>query len=233
MRLSDVTASPAFEDVRRTAVLEALARGEFAPGTHSDEDPAEFRPEWSGAAGSGPPFDLQSLLAFATACLGGRVDSSPADPASRLIHRIMAATRHDEIIGVLPLLGIRAIADRLGYALARFLVMAIRTSPPMGLDSLRELALWLREGARTGPIRQIGRSVLTGLLQAECRVIGGILAMNLRLDGFIQFAAISRTTGGHPHASSPGNGARRTRLSVPCRRLLDLGASLSVCRRAT
>lgn len=195
MRLSDVTASPAFEDVRRAAVLEALARGEFAPGTHGDEDPAEFRPEWSGAAGSGPPFDLQILLEFATACLGGSIDSSPADPASRLIHRIMAATRHDEIIGVLPLLGIRAIADRLGY-LHEISRDGDPNEPPMALDSLRELALFfVREPDWTDP--EIGISP-DGLLQAEWRVIGGILAMKFRPDGFIQFAAISRTTGGHP-----------------------------------
>ena len=41
MNWSDITASPDFEDVRRTAALEAFARREFAPRSTHDEDSAE------------------------------------------------------------------------------------------------------------------------------------------------------------------------------------------------
>ena len=209
MRWSNVTASPSFEDVRRMAVLEALARDEFAPGSPGDENPAESRPESSGA-GSRPPYRLGVLSEFATGCFGGSIDSSPADPASRLIHRIMAATRHNEIIAVLPLLGIRAIADRLGY-LHEISRDGDPDEPPMALDSLRELALFfVRESQWLDP--EIGISP-DGLLQAEWRVRGGIVAMKFLPAGFIRFAAISRPAGGHPplrvHGTLPKDEALR------------------------
>ena len=182
MSWSDATASPAFEDVCRTAVLQALVRKEFSPGSTSDESPAELL------------YRLPSLSQFATACVGGSVDSSTDDPASRLIDRIIAATRHDEIIAVLPLLGLRAIANRLGY-LHEISSDEDPNEPPMVLDSLRELALFfVSEPQRDEP--EIGISP-DGLLLAEWHVRGGgILAMKFLAAGLIQFAAISRPTGG-------------------------------------
>ena len=152
MRWSDVTTSPVFEDVRRTAVLEALARGEFAPSS----TPAESHRESSGAD-SRFPYEPRDLSDFATACFGASVDSSSADPAPRLIHRIVTATRHDEVIPVLRLLGCRGIADRLDY------LHAISgendpDEPPMALDSAGVGSL-LREGVaieRSGDRNQSG-----------------------------------------------------------------------------
>lgn len=209
MRWSNVTASPEFEDVRRTAVLEVLARGEFAPGPQGDEDPTGPRPASSGTS-STLPHRLRVPSELATACFGGGVDSSQADPASRLIHRIIAATRHDEIIAVLPLLGIRGIADRLRY-LHGVSLDGDPDEPPMALDSLRELALFfVREPPWSDP--EIGISP-DGLLQAEWRVGRGILAMKFLPAGFIQFAAVSRPGGDHPplrvHGTLPTDQALR------------------------
>ena len=190
MRWSDITTSPVFEDVRRAAVLEALARGEFAPSS----TPAESHRESSGA-GSRFPYGPRDLSDFATACFGASVDSSFADPAPRLIHRIVTATRHDEVIAVLRPLGCRGIADRLDY-LHAICGEDDPDEPPMALDSLRELALFfVRESQLSDP--EIGISP-DGLLQAEWRVRGGILAMKFLPAGFIQFAAISRPAGDHP-----------------------------------
>ena len=189
MSLSDVTASPAFEDVWRTAVLEVLARDEFLPGSTGDESGAEF------------PRNLPGFPQFAALCVGVDIDSSTDDPASRLIDRIMAATRHDEIIAVLPLLGCRAIADRLDY-LREISGDDDPDEPPMTLDSLRELALFLvSEPQWTDP--EIGISP-DGVLQAEWRCRDGILAMKFLPAGFIRFAAVSRTTGIQPQLRVQG-----------------------------
>ena len=65
------------------------------------------------------------------------------------------------------------------------------TPPP----SLRELALFFVSEQQCGE-PEIGVSP-NGILQAEWRVSdGGILAMKFLPDGLIQFAAISRPTGG-------------------------------------
>lgn len=194
MRWSDATTSPTFEDVRRAAVLEVLARGEFAPGPPGDENSAGSGPASSGP-GSKLPHGLRVLSEFATGCFGGALDSSPADPASRLIHRIVAATRHDEVIAVLRLLGIPGIAERLRY-LHDVSLDGDPDEPPMALDSLRELALFFVKG-RPWNDPEIGISP-DGLLQAEWRVGAGILAMKFLPGGFIQFAAVSRPGGDHP-----------------------------------
>ena len=196
MRWSDATVSPTFEDVRRTAVLEALARGEFAPGPPDDEDSAGSGLASSGTGtGSKLPHGLCVLSEFATGCFGGALDSSPADRASGLIHRIIAATRPEEIIAALRLLGIRGIAERLRY-LHDVSLDGDPDEPPMALDSLRELALFFAT-ERPWNDPEIGISP-DGLLQAEWRVGGGILAMKFLPGGFIQFAAVSRLAGHHP-----------------------------------
>ena len=135
-------------------------------------------------------------------CFGGALDSSPADPASRLIHRIVAATRHDEIIAVLRLLEIRGIADRLGY-LHDVSLDGDPDEPPMALDSAAGAGPLLREGAAHWNDPEIGISP-DGLMQAEWRVGRGILAMKFLPGGFIQFAAVSRPGGDHPPLSVHG-----------------------------
>ena len=178
MNRSDVTTSPDFEDVRRTATLEALARHEFAPR----DDPAATIVSRSITAPQ-----------FATAWVAGSVDSSTADPTSRLVGRIVAATKHQEITDVLPLIGLRAIADRLDYL--HDISGDDPDEPSMVLASLRQLALFFVSEQPHGE-PEIGISP-DGHLQAEWRVgDGGFLAMKFLSDGLIQFAAISGPAGG-------------------------------------
>ena len=181
MSRSDVTASPDFEDVRRTAALEALARNEFAPGFNRDEDSAGLFAR-----------DLPLIWPLAAEYVSGSVDSSTDDSAARLVNRIIAAKQHNEIIEVLPLLELRTIASRLNYLLE--CSEEDPDEPTMALASLRELALFFAsEPQRDEP--EIGLSP-DGHLQAEWRVgDGGILAMKFLRDGLIQFAAVSRPTG--------------------------------------
>ena len=116
MSSSDATASPAFEEIRRTAALAALARDELAPGSAHDGAPYDLPVIWqlatadiSGSIDSSaddPATRLANLITAAgqlgTACRGGGVDSSTDVSDTRLVNRIIAATRHDDIIKVLP-----------------------------------------------------------------------------------------------------------------------------------
>ena len=182
MSWSDVTASADFEDIRRTATLEALARNEFAPGFTRDEDSAES-----------PPHGLPVIWSLAAEYVSGSVDSSTDDSATSLIKRIIAAKQHHEITEVLPLLELRTIATRLNYLLE--VSEEDPDEPPMALASLRQLALFFASEPQTDE-PEIGLSP-DGHLQAEWRVgNGGILAMKFLRDGLIQFAAISRPTVG-------------------------------------
>ena len=216
MSWSDTTASPDFEDVRRTAALEALARHEFAPSSSRADGSAEFSNAslvtWPLATadfearvdrsvGDPTPVVGNRIVAatqFARAYIGGAVDSATADPTSQLMNRIVAAARHDEIIDVLPLMGLRAIADRLDYLVE--ISDDDPDEPGMVLGSLRSLALFfvseplfVSEQPHGGP--EIGISP-DGILLAEWRVRdGGILAMRFLPEGLIQFAAVSRPSG--------------------------------------
>ena len=184
------TASPEFEDVCRTAVLQALTRGEFSLGAASDDSSGDLRRPFLG------------LREFATAYGRRRVDSSTADPSARLIDQIISATHHHDVIAVLPLLGLRPLADRLSY-LQEIASGEDPDEPSMTLDSLRELALFLvSEPQCHDP--EIGISP-DGLLLAEWRVRGGgTLAMKFLPAGLIQFAAISRPTAGQQALSVQG-----------------------------
>ena len=236
------TASPEFEDVRRTAALQALAREEFSLGSTIDESSDTFsnylptRRHFSTArvggstnsptenvsptavlkaldrgkvlvslAGDESPGELSCPLAprqFATVYVGGSVDSWTDDPSARLIDRVISATHHDEVIAVLPLLGLRALAGRLSY-LHEITSGEDPDEPPMALDSLRELALFfVSEPQCQEP--EVGISP-DRLLLAEWRVRdGGTLAMKFLPAGLIQFAAISRPTGGQQALSVHG-----------------------------
>lgn len=211
MNRSDVTTSPDFEDVRRTAALEALARNEFAPAFTRDADSAESASDPAGvlqlatahldADEDGSVDDPAATLVnriitapqFATVWVAGSVDSSTADPTSRLVDRIVAATKHREIIDVLPLMGLRAIADRIEYLLE--ISSDDPDEPSIALASLRQLALFfVSEPPRDEP--EIGISP-DGHLQAEWRVgDSGFLAMKFLSGGLIQFAAISGPASG-------------------------------------
>ena len=216
MSWSDATASPDFKDVRRTATLEALASNEFAPSSTRDEDSAEcaYDPRLilqlatADLDGVDRSVDdpvttmVNRIIAapeFATAWIDGSVDSSTDDPTSRLVSRIVAATQHEEITDVLPLIGLRAIADRLDYL--HEISNDDPDEPTMVLASLRGLALFFVSEPLYVSEQQNGEPEIgispDGMLQAEWRVRdGGILAMKFLSDGLIQFAAVSRPTSG-------------------------------------
>ena len=183
MNRSDVTTSPDFEDVRRTAALEALARNEFAPAFARDDDDS------AGLL----PGDLPVIWPLAAEYVSGSVDSSTDDSATSLVNRIIAAKQHNEIIEVLPLLELRTIATRLNYLLE--CCQEDPDEPTIALASLRELALFFASEPQSEE-PEIGLSP-DGHLLAEWRVGDrGVLAMKFLRDGLIQFAAISRPTDG-------------------------------------
>ena len=210
MNWSGATASPAFEELRRSAALGALARDEFAPGLTRDDDPAAFshhrpvvRPlataciiesadSSTGARGTRLIDRIALAKLLAPACVGGSIDTSDGDPCTSLVNRILTATQHDEIIDVMPLLGLRTIAERLDY-LYEISGDDDSNGARMTLTSLRALALFfVSEPQRDEP--DIGISP-DGHLLAEWRVRdGGILAMKFLPDGLIQFAAVSSAT---------------------------------------
>ena len=102
---------------------------------------------------------------------------------------IAEATKQEEIVAILRLFELDAIADRLGY-----LQRTIADDPdeqPLTFESLRGLALFLMS-ERQLPYPQIAISP-EGNAQIEWRVgENGILAMEfLPVDGLIRFAAIS------------------------------------------
>ena len=207
MSWSDATASPAFEEIRRTAALAALARDELAPGSAHDGAPCDLPVIWQLAtadiggsidsSADDPATRLANLITAAgqlgTACRGGGVDSSTDVSDTRLVNRIIAATRHDDIIKVLPLLRLRAIADRLDYL--HKLTCDDPNEPPIVLASLREFALFfVGEPQLDEPEIGIGPD---GLLHAEWSPQGGgVVAMKFLPAGLIQFAAVFAPTGG-------------------------------------
>ena len=194
MRRSDTTGSPAFEEVCRAAVLGALVHEDLPAVLRRDESRGGFVGGLTRGTTWGGSIHAPVIREFATAGAGGRVDSSTDDSVPRFIDRIIAATKHEEIIAVLPLLGLRAIADRLAH-LHELTADDDPDEPQMLLASLRELALFfVSEPERD--TSEIGISP-DGHLQAEWLARdGGILAMKFLPAGFIQFAATSRPTGG-------------------------------------
>lgn len=101
---------------------------------------------------------------------------------------IATASAPKEIIAVLRLFGLDAIADRLGYL--RQLVEDDPDEPSMAIESLRALAIFLM-GERQLPDPRIGVTP-DGLAQIEWRFpTNGILAMEFLSSGLIRFAAIS------------------------------------------
>ena len=206
----NATASPLFEDVRRTAAL-ALTRHEFSSGSTRDE--ADQPPNWVlstanvvrsvDSSADAPATRLLDRMIdatqFATLWVSGSVDSSTDAPTRQLVDRIIDATQQTEIIDVLSLLGLRAIADRLKY-LHELTADDDPDEPTMALASLRELALFFVSEPQLDlpeldhPEIGIGPD---GFLQAEWVPLGGaFVAMKFLPTGSIQFAAISTQTAG-------------------------------------
>ncbi len=101
---------------------------------------------------------------------------------------IATANAPKEIIAVLRLFGLDAIADRLSYL--QQLVEDDPDEPSMSIESLRALALFLMS-ERQLPDPRIGVTP-DGLAQIEWRFpTNGILAMEFLSSGLIRFAAIS------------------------------------------
>ena len=115
------------------------------------------------------------------------VETPQRQPISWKRH-IKDATKQEEIIAIVRLFGLEAIADRLSY-----LQKMIADDPdeqPIVLDSLRQLTLFLMS-ERQLPDPQIGVNA-SGLMQVEWRVPeNGILAMEFLPSDFIRFAAVS------------------------------------------
>ena len=102
--------------------------------------------------------------------------------------QIESGSTHEEIIAVLRLFDLNAIADRLSYL--RQLVEDDPDEPSMALESLRAMALFLMS-ERQLAAPQIGVTP-DGLAQIEWRLpTNGILAMEFLSSGLIRFAAIS------------------------------------------
>ena len=102
--------------------------------------------------------------------------------------QIESGSTHEEIIAILRLFDLNAIADRLSYL--RQLVEDDPDEPSMALESLRAMALFLMS-ERQLAAPQIGVTP-DGLAQIEWRLpTNGILAMEFLSSGLIRFAAIS------------------------------------------
>lgn len=100
-----------------------------------------------------------------------------------------AAEQSAEIIALLRLFGLEAVADRLAL-LQEFEMDSEPDDRPMQLESLRQLALFLMS-QRQVVDPEIGVSP-DGIAQVEWRVGGkGILAIKFLPSGLIRFAAIS------------------------------------------
>ena len=102
--------------------------------------------------------------------------------------QIDAASTHEEIVAMLRLFGLAAVADRLIYL--RCLADDDPEEPSIEIESLRALAYFLMS-ERQLPDPQIGVTP-NGFIQIEWPVRGsGILAMELLPSSLIRFAAIS------------------------------------------
>ena len=103
-------------------------------------------------------------------------------------HEISAVRTQGEIVAVLRLFGLDAIADRLGYL--RSLADDDPDESPIEIESLRAMALFIMRQRRL-PDPRIGVTP-GGLMQIEWQVPpNGILAMEFLPSGLIRFAAIS------------------------------------------
>ena len=189
MTWSEITDNPAFEDVRRTAVLEALSRDDFTPRWPEDDSSADLSAMHAGGTAVGRFGYAPDICEFSTGSVVANVDSSTVDSSSRLVGRIIAAEKHEDIIAALVLLGLSQIAHRLRY-LHELAKDDEPDEPSIALASLRRMALFfVSKPGLLDP--EIGLSP-DGLLQAEWRLEdGSILAMKFLSVDLIRFAAVS------------------------------------------
>ena len=138
--------------------------------------------------------------------LSDRVALHPASEAD-----IDTAGTPEEIIGVIKTLVRDAVADRLAYLYD--IVEEDPDEPPMDIDSLRAMALFLIS-ERELPDPQIGVNP-DGLVQTQWRVpSGGLLAMEFLPMGLIRFAAVSEP-------ATPGVERQRFSGALPKAETLD------------
>ena len=101
---------------------------------------------------------------------------------------IATVSTHEEIIAVLSLFGLDAVADRLGYL--RSLADDDPDEAPIEIESLRAMALFLMS-ERQLPDPRVGVTP-DGFIQIDWSVQpNGLLAMEFLPSGLIRFAAIS------------------------------------------
>ena len=130
----------------------------------------------------------------------------------KLINQIIGAREHGEILAILPLLGLRKIADRLDY-LRDITKDDDPEEPAMLLASLRELALFFVSDCPPWGVPDIGICP-DGSLQAEWIMNRGAVAMEFLPDGLIRFAAISNDVVAGNRSSISGTMAKYPALSA-------------------
>ena len=117
---------------------------------------------------------------------GGALRGKSADP------RLVDLASCSSIIASLRQAGLDMVADRLGYL--QSLVEDDPDEPPIALESLRQMALFLVSERQLGD-PQIGVSP-DGLMGAQWRTDDDdLVAMEFLADGLIRFAAISASSG--------------------------------------
>ncbi|MCY4509272.1 MAG: hypothetical protein OXG35_20275 [Acidobacteria bacterium] len=209
MNSSDATASRALDAVVRAGILAALVRA--APPSPDERRTWSSTDETTPGTASGRlsheahVLKLGQRYAAVTAAntveFGGDLNSVAA--------RILAATRLNDIKAALSFAGRRIVADRI-EELDEITTEGAPDEPAIVLASLRALALFLlSESQLADP--EIGVSP-NGLLLAEWAAPErGVVAMEFRPDGIIQFAAVSAADGTgtrlRVHGELPKDGA--------------------------
>lgn len=151
-----------------------------------------FQANWSKSYSGPRPLTLESLAKCWVSVGKPIVWSTAVQPRITILPawrpQIDAVAQHEQIIAVLRLFGLDAVADRLGYL--HSLADDDPEEPRIDIESLRAMALFIM-GERQLPDPQIGVNP-DGLIQIEWRVsIDGLLAMEFLPSGLIRFAAIS------------------------------------------
>ena len=193
MSSSDATASPAFDAVVRAGILAALVRA--APPSRDERGTWPSTDETTPGTASGMLTHEAHVLKlgqrYAAVAAANTVESG--GDLDSVASRILAATRLDDITAALSFAGRRIVADRI-EELDEITTEGAPDEPAIVLAPLRGLALFLlSESQLADP--EIGVSP-NGLLLAEWATAErGVVAMEFRPDGIIQFAAVSVADG--------------------------------------
>lgn len=192
MNSSDATASPALDAVVRAGILAALVR---AAPSRDERRTWSSSDETTPGTGSGRLTHEAHVLKLGQryAAIAAANTAEAGDDLSSVASRILGATRLNDITAALSFAGRRIVGDRI-EELDAITTEGAPDEPAIVLASLRGLALFLlSESQLADP--EIGVSP-NGLLLAEWATAeGGVVAMEFRPDGIIQFAAVSAADG--------------------------------------